>query len=273
MQVSSQTSTWVSFNIPKPSPWMTSLVPPPKPPGNRAQRVCCGRVGSRSSLGSAGPPQWSNNSSVRFKRLLLSPVSSCCSRQMQGVVGVALNRRRELRVWCTASAPHSSAEAASPVLSTLPESWIARVGRANSSTRHYRFPGHGWAGVQQHQVCMHTSLTHTHLVFQVPWAWLGGSKTAPSVHAYTTHTHAPCISGSLGTAGRECNSTSLGPDGCDIMCCGRGHSTTTVLRVSKCDCKFHWCCYVRCRQCRDWVDVHTCKGPHPTPSPLANNVA
>ncbi len=55
---------------------------------------------------------------------------------MQGVVGAALNRRRELRVWCTASASHSSAEAASSVLSTSPKSWIPRVGRANSSTRH-----------------------------------------------------------------------------------------------------------------------------------------
>ncbi len=79
--------------------------------------------------------QWSNNSSIRFKRLLLSPVSSCCSRQTQGVVGAALNRRRELQVRCTASASCSSAEAASSVLSTSPESWIARVGRANSSTR------------------------------------------------------------------------------------------------------------------------------------------
>ncbi len=55
---------------------------------------------------------------------------------MQGVVGAALNRWRELRVRCAASASRSSAEAALSVLSTSPESWIARVGRANSSTRH-----------------------------------------------------------------------------------------------------------------------------------------
>ncbi len=48
-----------------------------------------------------------------------------------------LNRRRELRVRCTASALRSSAEAASSVLSTSPESWIARVGRGNSSTRQF----------------------------------------------------------------------------------------------------------------------------------------
>ncbi len=65
----------------------------------------------------------------------------CSSWQMQGVVGVALNRRRELRVRCTASASHSSAEAATLVLSISPESWIVRVGRANSSTRQLSLAG------------------------------------------------------------------------------------------------------------------------------------
>ena len=51
-------------------------------------------------------------------------------------MGAALNRRRELRVRCAASASRSSAEAASSVLSTSPESWITRVGRGNASTRH-----------------------------------------------------------------------------------------------------------------------------------------
>ncbi len=51
-------------------------------------------------------------------------------------MGAALNRWRKLRVHCAASASRSSAEAASSVLSTLPESWIVHVGRANSSTQH-----------------------------------------------------------------------------------------------------------------------------------------
>jgi wingless-type MMTV integration site family protein 2 len=74
-------------------------------------------------------------------------------------------------------------------------------------------------------------------------------------------------SGSLGTSGRECEKDSLGPDGCDIMCCGRGYDTQTVKRVQKCECKFHWCCYVKCKQCEEWKDVHTCKGPNPTAPP------
>ncbi|XP_071961062.1 protein Wnt-2b-A-like [Antedon mediterranea] len=68
--------------------------------------------------------------------------------------------------------------------------------------------------------------------------------------------------GSLGTAGRACNKTSKSTDGCDIMCCGRGYDTARVTRTSKCECKFHWCCYVRCKECTETVDVHTCKAPN-----------
>lgn len=67
--------------------------------------------------------------------------------------------------------------------------------------------------------------------------------------------------GSLGTAGRVCNKVSRGTDGCEVMCCGRGYDTTRVTRVTKCECKFHWCCAVRCKECEDTVDVHTCKAP------------
>ncbi len=77
-----------------------------------------------------------SNSSIRFKRLFQTCLKQGSSRQMQGVVVAALSRQLELRARCAASASCSSAEAASSVLSTSSESWIARVGRANSSTRH-----------------------------------------------------------------------------------------------------------------------------------------
>ncbi|XP_059832438.1 protein Wnt-2 [Hypanus sabinus] len=67
--------------------------------------------------------------------------------------------------------------------------------------------------------------------------------------------------GSLGTAGRVCNRTSRGMDGCEVMCCGRGYDTSRVMRVTKCECKFHWCCVVRCKECHEMTDVHTCKAP------------
>lgn len=69
------------------------------------------------------------------------------------------------------------------------------------------------------------------------------------------------LPGSLGTAGRVCNKSSRGTDGCEIMCCGRGYDTMRVKRVTKCECKFKWCCAVECSDCEDVVDVHTCK-PH-----------
>ncbi|KAL7878802.1 hypothetical protein AOLI_G00097760 [Acnodon oligacanthus] len=66
-------------------------------------------------------------------------------------------------------------------------------------------------------------------------------------------------SGSVGTGGRVCNRTSRGADSCEVMCCGRGYDTSRVSRTSKCECKFHWCCAVHCRDCHEEVDVHTCK--------------
>lgn len=51
------------------------------------------------------------------------------------------------------------------------------------------------------------------------------------------------------------------------MCCGRGYETETVERVEKCECKFHWCCEVVCRNCTRIVDVHRCVGPNPTRMP------
>ncbi len=89
----------------------------------------------RSSLGLVGLPQWSQAQAYTLQMFisLLSEASS--PRQTQGVMVMALSRQHKLRARCAASALRSSAEAASSVLSTSSESWIARVGRANSSTR------------------------------------------------------------------------------------------------------------------------------------------
>ncbi|XP_038069368.1 protein Wnt-7b-like isoform X2 [Patiria miniata] len=65
--------------------------------------------------------------------------------------------------------------------------------------------------------------------------------------------------GSLGTLGRQCNRTSVGTDSCDLMCCGRGYNTHQYTRIWQCNCKFHWCCYVRCNQCSEQTEEYTCK--------------
>ena len=64
--------------------------------------------------------------------------------------------------------------------------------------------------------------------------------------------------GIFGTHGRQCNDTSIGVDGCDLMCCGRGYETKEIIVVERCNCTFHWCCEVKCDLCRTKKTVHTC---------------
>ncbi|KAB7506031.1 Protein Wnt-4 [Armadillidium nasatum] len=65
--------------------------------------------------------------------------------------------------------------------------------------------------------------------------------------------------GSLGTVGRRCNKGSHSLDGCDLLCCGRGYTSHWVKVKERCNCKFHWCCYVKCSVCTRNEEVHICK--------------
>lgn len=64
--------------------------------------------------------------------------------------------------------------------------------------------------------------------------------------------------GSLGTVGRACKTTTLENGNCAILCCERGFKTIQVEEQYQCDCKFHWCCLVKCKICRKTVDKRVC---------------
>lgn len=59
--------------------------------------------------------------------------------------------------------------------------------------------------------------------------------------------------------GRQCNKTSAGSDGCNLLCCGRGYNAYMEEVVERCHCKYRWCCYVVCKRCRRLVERYVCK--------------
>ncbi|XP_011498284.1 PREDICTED: protein Wnt-1-like [Ceratosolen solmsi marchali] len=61
-----------------------------------------------------------------------------------------------------------------------------------------------------------------------------------------------------GTKGRICNRTSLGLDGCRLLCCGRGYQTRVRDVIEKCNCRFVWCCDVKCELCKHTREEHVC---------------
>ncbi|CAM9869970.1 protein Wnt-7b-like [Lampetra fluviatilis] len=65
--------------------------------------------------------------------------------------------------------------------------------------------------------------------------------------------------GSPGTRGRLCDRASPLTDGCELLCCGRGYNTHQHTRSWQCNCKFHWCCFVKCNTCSERAEVYTCK--------------
>ena len=64
-----------------------------------------------------------------------------------------------------------------------------------------------------------------------------------------------------GIAGRECAlkaNISLSHH-CDNLCCDHGYETFTNREVKDCNCKFVWCCYVKCETCYETVTGHRCR--------------
>ncbi|XP_043275437.1 protein Wnt-11b-2-like isoform X2 [Venturia canescens] len=93
-----------------------------------------------------------------------------------------------------------------------------------------------------------------------------GSRLPPLYHhdnlLYTTKSPDYCLPdkkrGSLGTIGRQCNGSSSGYEGCEYLCCGRGHVTKTEEILERCECKYISCCYVKCKTCRNVITTYEC---------------
>ncbi|EDO37901.1 predicted protein [Nematostella vectensis] len=65
--------------------------------------------------------------------------------------------------------------------------------------------------------------------------------------------------GTAGTHGRLCDPTKRRGEGsCAYLCCGRGHRTEEVVHEERCECKYIWCCYVKCQTCRKRVRESRC---------------
>uniref|UniRef100_A0A8C6Z4Q2 Protein Wnt n=1 Tax=Nothoprocta perdicaria TaxID=30464 RepID=A0A8C6Z4Q2_NOTPE len=71
--------------------------------------------------------------------------------------------------------------------------------------------------------------------------------------------------GHHGTEGREClqtgkNLSQWEKRSCRRLCteCGLKVEERRAEMVASCNCKFHWCCTVRCEQCRQLVAKHFC---------------
>ncbi|KRX48256.1 Protein Wnt-1 [Trichinella murrelli] len=54
--------------------------------------------------------------------------------------------------------------------------------------------------------------------------------------------------GVYGTKGRQCEKDGYSTSGCAILCCGRGYTVKSVEKVQDCNCKFQWCCEVKCEK-------------------------
>ncbi|CRK93527.1 CLUMA_CG007060, isoform A [Clunio marinus] len=67
------------------------------------------------------------------------------------------------------------------------------------------------------------------------------------------------LTGSLGVQNRECNITSSGEDGCEILCCNNGYQRSVTFVKSNCKCRFIWCCDVVCNTCLEKREIYTCR--------------
>lgn len=66
--------------------------------------------------------------------------------------------------------------------------------------------------------------------------------------------------GAVGVTGRVCDPHSTGPDSCQNICrkCDRQTITRTVSHTIESDCKFEFCCEIRCNRVEATRTEHVC---------------
>ena len=57
-----------------------------------------------------------------------------------------------------------------------------------------------------------------------------------------------------GTQDRQCGDE----NSCELLCCGRGYHSKVVIVNQRCECRFKWCCYVRCKTCPITTVINRC---------------
>jgi len=93
--------------------------------------------------------------------------------------------------------------------------------------------------------------------------WVAGGQISPfpiDFHRRPYNTLAlSCKRVIRATVCRECAKDHPGSGGCRSMCCGRGYTVESIQVRHRCDCKYYWCCYVKCSTCTKRVDVYRCR--------------
>jgi wnt family. len=64
--------------------------------------------------------------------------------------------------------------------------------------------------------------------------------------------------GVYSSTGRRCSLDKSSLDGCDKICCGKGHRERRIEIHSKCKCKFVYCCNVACETCIRYDTIYEC---------------
>ena len=66
--------------------------------------------------------------------------------------------------------------------------------------------------------------------------------------------------GVIGVRGRQCHPSGGHFGSCDQLCCGRSYQPDQlVVQEINCNCRFHYCCVVKCKTCRNVTQTYKCR--------------